>query len=45
MALIHRLSQGKGDPRADSDHSGFLDTKLHGDRIGRLETNAANIAG
>jgi hypothetical protein len=44
MAFVHRLSQRKGDPRADSNHSGFLDAELHGDRIGGLEANAVQAS-
>jgi hypothetical protein len=42
--LVHRLDQRIGDPCANPDHGGFLDTEPPGDRVGGLEADTANIA-
>ena len=44
MSLIHGLGQRIGNPRADPHHGGLLDAQLHGDGVGRLETDAADVA-
>ena len=44
MPLVHGLGQRIGDPGPDPDHGRLLDAELHGDGIGRLEANAADIA-
>ena len=44
MALIHGLGQRIGNPRANPDRCGFLDTELHGDGVGGLEADATDIA-
>ena len=44
MAVLHGLSQGVGDPRAHTDRGDLFDAQLHGDRVGRLESNATDIA-
>src|ERR1700730_15788764 len=45
MALVHRLGQRIRNPRADAHHGGLLDTELHRDGVGGLETDAADVAG
>ena len=44
MALVHGLGQGKGDAGAHPDHGGLLDAEFHGDRVGGLEADAADVA-
>jgi hypothetical protein len=44
MALIHSLGQRIGNSGANADHGGLLDAELHGDRVGGLESDAADIA-
>ena len=44
MALVHRLGQRIGDPGAHPDHRRLLDAELHGDGIGGLEADAADVA-
>src|SRR6516165_10719565 len=44
MTLVHRLGQRVGNPRTDSDRGGLVDAKLHGDCVGSLKPNAADIA-
>ena len=44
MALVHRFGQRIGDPGADPDHRRLLDAELHGDRVGGLEADAADVA-
>src|ERR1700722_14828188 len=44
MTVLHGLSQGVEDPRAHADRGDLFDAKLHGDRVGRLESNATDIA-
>ena len=44
MTVIHRLGERMGNPRANPDHGCFLDAELHGDRVGGLEPDAANIS-
>src|SRR6185503_16065544 len=43
MSLIHGLGQRVGNPRANPHHGRLLDSELHGDRIGGLEADAADI--
>ena len=45
MSLVHRLGQRMADAGADPDHGRLLDAELHGDRIGRHEADAADVAG
>ena len=45
MPLVHRLGQSVRYPGAQSDHGGLFDAELHRDRVGALETDAANIPG
>ena len=44
MTLVHGLGQGKGDAGPHPDHGGLLDAELHGDGIGGLEADAADVA-
>ena len=44
MALVHGLGQRIGDPGAHPDHRGLLDAELHGDGVGGLEADAADVA-
>ena len=44
MPLIHGLGQRIGNSGAHTDHRRLLDAELHGDRVGGLEADAANIA-
>jgi hypothetical protein len=44
MSLVHRLGQRVGDTSADPHHGGLLDAKLHGDGVGGLEADAADVA-
>ena len=44
MSLIHGLGQRIGNSRADPHHGGFLDAKLHRDRVGGLKSNASDVA-
>ena len=44
MPLIHGLGQRIGYPGADVHQGGLFNAELHGDGIGRLETDAADIA-
>ena len=44
MALVHRLGQRIGDAGAHPDHRRLLDAELHGDRVGGLEADAADVA-
>ena len=44
MALVHGLGQRIGDAGAHPDHRGLLDAELHGDRVGGLEADAADVA-
>ena len=44
MSFIHGLGQRIGNPRSYSDHGGLLDAELHGDRVGGLKSDAADIA-
>ena len=43
MTLIHGLGQRVGYPRANPHHGRLLDSELHGDRVGGLEADAADI--
>src|SRR5262245_58047632 len=45
MSLVHRLGERVGNARAYPDHGRLLDTELHGDGIGRLEPDTADVAG
>jgi hypothetical protein len=45
MAVVHRFGQGIGDSGPYSDHGRLIDAKFHGDGVGRLEADAANVAG
>jgi len=45
MPLVHRLRQGVADASADPDHRGWFDAKPHGDGVGGLEADAADVAG
>ena len=44
MAFVHRLGQRIRNPRANPDHRSFFDAELHGDRVGGLEADAADVA-
>ena len=44
MALVHGLGQRIGDAGANPHHGGLLDAELHGDGVGGLEADAADIA-
>ena len=44
VALVHGLGQRVGDPGAHPDHRRLLDAELHGDRVGGLEADAADVA-
>ena len=44
MALVHGFGQGKGDAGAHPDHGGLLDAELHGNGVGGLEADAADVA-
>ena len=44
MALVHRLGQRVGNPGAHPDHRRLLDAELHGDGVGGLEADAADVA-
>ena len=44
MALVHRLGQRVGNPGAHPDHRRLVDAELHGDCIGGLEADAADVA-
>ena len=44
MSLIHGLGQRIGNSGAHPDHRRLLDAELHGDRVGGLEADAADIA-
>lgn len=43
MSLVHRLRQCIGNAGAHPDHRRLLDAQLHGDCVGSLEANAANV--
>ena len=45
VTLVHRLGQGVGNPRAQSDHRCLFDAEPHRDRVGALETNAPDVPG
>ena len=45
MAVVHRLGQRMGNPRANPDHGRLFDAEFHGDRVRGLEPDAANVAG
>ena len=44
MALVHRLGQRIGNSGAHADHRRLLDAEPHGDRVGGLEADAADVA-
>src|SRR3954469_17150366 len=44
MSLTHRFNERIGDARAHADHCRLFDAKPDGDRISRLETDAADVA-
>ena len=44
MALVHRFGQRVGDAGAHPDHRRLLDAELHGDGVGGLEADAADVA-
>jgi hypothetical protein len=44
MPFVHGLGQRVGNPRPHTDHRGFLDAELHGDGVGSLEADAADVA-
>ena len=43
MPFVHGLGQRIGDAGANPDHRRFFDPELHGDRVGGLEANAADV--
>ena len=45
MAVVHRFGQCIRDSGPHSDHGRLIDAKLHGDGVGRLEADAADVAG
>ena len=45
MPLVHRLGERERDAGPETDHRGLLDAEPHRDRVGRLEADAANVAG
>ena len=45
MAVIERFGERIRNAGPDPDHGGFLDAKLHGNRIGGFEADAAYILG
>ena len=44
MTVVHRLGERLGNTRANLDHGRLFDAELHGDRVGGLEPDAANVA-
>jgi hypothetical protein len=44
MSVIHRFGQRVGNTSADPHHGGLLDAELHGDGVGGLEADAADVA-
>ena len=44
MTVVHRLGERLGNTRANLDHGRLFDTEPHGDRVGGLEPDAANVA-
>jgi hypothetical protein len=45
MTLVHRLGQRTRNPGAQSDHRSLFDAELPRNRVGALETDAADIPG
>src|SRR5262249_24413253 len=45
VAFVHGLGQCIGDAGANPDHCGLFNAEPHGDRIGGLESDAANVTG
>ena len=43
MTVVHRLGERLGNTRANLDHGRLFDAELHGDRVGGLEPDAANV--
>ncbi len=44
MPFVHGLGQRVGNPSAHPDHCGLFDAEFHGDRVGSLEADAADVA-
>ena len=44
MTLVHGFGERIGDAGAHPDHGGLLDAEFHGNRVGGLEADAADIA-
>src|SRR5258708_31673934 len=44
MALVHGLGQRVGNASADPHHGGLLDAELHGDGVGGLKADAADVS-
>ena len=44
MPLVHGPGQRIGNPGAYPDHCRLFNAELHGDRVGGLEADAADIA-
>jgi hypothetical protein len=44
MAVVHRFGQRIGDSGAHPDHGRLVDAKFHGNGVGRLEADAADVA-
>ena len=45
VPFVHRLGEGERNAGPETDHRGLLDAEPHCDRVGRLEADAANVAG
>jgi hypothetical protein len=45
MALVHGLGERIGDARSDPDHCRLFDAELHGNGVGGLEADTADISG
>ena len=43
MAFVHGLGQGIGDAGTNADHGRLLDAELHGDCVGGLEPDPADV--
>ena len=43
MTVVHRLGERLGNTSANLDHGRLFDAELHGDRVGGLEPDAANV--
>ena len=44
MPLVHRFGERVGNPSAHPHHGGLFHAELHGDRVGCLEPDAADVA-